>query len=116
MKQSRIIQIVVIVANLVLAAVCLMAYEREDRVKPEFLFQNSDYIYTEAAPTEELLRDIMAQDDRDGDITERIVIEKVTENRTGHTIVVYYAVSDSSGNVAKTSRVFSADFEEPVQE
>ncbi len=114
MKQSRIIQIVIIAANLVLAIVCFVAFCSEDRVKPEFLFQTSDYIYNESEQTDTLLRDIMARDDRDGDITERIVIEKVTENRSASTIVVYYAVSDSAGNVAKISRVFPARFDETV--
>lgn len=114
MKQSRIIQIVIIAANLALVIVCLAAYCSEDRVKPEFMFQTSDYIYQESEQTDTLLRDIMAKDDRDGDITERIVIEKVTENRAGSTIVVYYAVSDSAGNVSKISRVFPARFDETV--
>lgn len=117
MKQSRVIQIVIIAANLVLAIVCLVAYGREDKVKPEFMFQTSDFIYyMESAGTDALLRDIMAYDDRDGDITERIVIEKVTESRGSSTVIVYYAVSDSAGNVAKISRAFPAVFDEEEHE
>lgn len=116
MKQSRVIRIVIFAANLVLAAVCLVAYVREDKVKPEFMFQASDSVYTESGQKDLLLQDITASDDRDGDITERIVIEKVTENRDSSTVVVYYAVSDSAGNVAKTSRVFPAVFDETEHE
>ena len=116
MKQGRGIRIIIIAANLALAVVCLVAYVREDKVKPEFMFQASDFLYTESVQTEELLRDIRANDDRDGDITERIVIEKVTENRDSSTAVVYYAVSDSAGNVAKISRAFPAVFDETVHE
>lgn len=114
MKQSRIIQIVIVAVNLALAIICLAAYSREDRVKPEFLFQSSEYVYTESDQTDMLLRDITAQDDRDGDITERIVIEKVTENRSASSVIVYYAVCDSAGNVAKISRVFPARFDQTV--
>lgn len=114
MKQSRIIQIVIVAVNLALAIICLVAYIREDRVKPEFLFQPSEYVYTESEQTDMLLRDITAQDDRDGDITDRIVIEKVTENRSASSVIVYYAVCDSAGNVTKISRVFPARFDQTV--
>lgn len=112
MKQSRILVISIIIADLVLAAVCMIAYSREDRTRPEFRFQTDEYIYTGRDGEDKLLESITAYDDRDGDISERIVIEKITENREASTIVVYYAVSDSAGNVAKISRVFVADFRE----
>ena len=117
MRQSRVIQIMIIAANLVLAAVCLVAYAKEDKVKPEFMFETGDFIYyLESEETDALLQGIMAHDDRDGDITDRIVIEKITENRDSSTVVVYYAVSDSAGNVAKISRVFPAVFQEEEHE
>ena len=79
MRQSRVIQIMIIAANLVLAAVCLVAYAKEDKVKPEFMFETGDFIYyLESEETDALLQGIMAHDDRDGDITDRIVIEKIT--------------------------------------
>ncbi|MCM1173549.1 MAG: DUF5011 domain-containing protein [Blautia sp.] len=112
MKQSRILVISVIAVDLILAAVCMAAYLGEDRVRPEFRFQTDEYIYAYGDREEKLLGSIMAYDDRDGDITDRIVIEKITENHENSTIVVYYAVSDSAGNVAKISRVFVADFRE----
>lgn len=112
MKQSRILVITIIVADLILAAVCMIAYFGEDRVRPEFRFQTDEYIYTGGDGEEKLLESITAYDDRDGDISDRIVIEKITENREASTIVVYYAVSDSAGNVSKISRVFVADLRE----
>lgn len=112
MKQSKILVIAIIAVDLILAAVCMIAYFGEDRSCPEFRFQTDEYIYTYESGESKLLENITAYDDRDGDISERIVIEKITENRESSTIVVYYAVSDSSGNVAKISRVFVADFRE----
>lgn len=112
MKQNRVLVIAVIAVDLILAIVCILAYFGEDRVQPEFRFQTDEYIYTYEDGEDKLLENIMAYDDRDGDISERIVIEKITENRESSTIVVYYAVSDSAGNVAKISRVFVADFRE----
>jgi hypothetical protein len=51
----------------------------------------------------------MARDDVDGDLTSRIVVEKTILDEEQETAVVYYAVSDLSGNVTKQSRVFPAD-------
>lgn len=110
MKQSRIFMISIVVIDLILMTFCIVAYGNGDRVKPEFFFQPDEYIYTYSDGEEAVLRSITARDDRDGDISERIVIEKVVENQSGSAVVVYYAVSDSAGNVAKTSRVFPADF------
>lgn len=112
MKQSRILVTAVIVADLILAVVCMIAYIGEDRRCPEFRFRTDEYIYTGGEGEDKLLENITAYDDRDGDISDRIVIEKITENHEASTIVVYYAVSDSAGNVAKISRVFVADFRE----
>lgn len=95
--------------NLILMLFCIMAYVKQDRVKPEFFFQSDEYIYSYQDGDDALLRSIMARDNRDGDITERIVIEKIVENESGSTVVVYYAVSDTAGNVAKISRVFPVD-------
>ena len=55
---------------------------------------------------------INAYDTKDGDLTSRIVVEKVVLNRDAQTAVVYYAVADYSGNVTKQSRVFPADIED----
>jgi len=112
MKQNRILVTVIMTFDLLLAAVCIMLYFREDRVQPEFRFQTDESIYNYADGRERLLEHITAFDDRDGDISDRIVIEKITENRENANIVVYYAVSDSAGNVAKISRVFLTDFGE----
>lgn len=112
MKQNKILVTAIIVVDLILAVVCMMVYFGEDRVEPEFRFQADESIYNYADGKEKLLDNITAVDDRDGDISDRIVIEKVTENRDSATIIVYYAVSDSAGNVAKISRVFPTEFEE----
>ena len=57
----------------------------------------------------DLIVGINAYDAKDGDITDRIVVEKVVLNKDAETAVVYYAVADHSGNVTKQSRVFPAN-------
>lgn len=108
MKQEKIGVIIITVLNIILIAVCVFFYLRLDRTAPKLEFQSSDAVYREVMNREELMAGITAYDDRDGDITERIVIEKIIENREDNTAVIFYAASDKSGNVAKASRVFPA--------
>lgn len=112
MKKGRIPVIILTVANLILAGFFVFMYLGMDRTAPEFRFQTSDYIYIRSDGESELLQNISAIDAVDGDVTDRIVVEKVVENKAESSIVVFYAVSDKAGNVAKISRVFPAQFEE----
>lgn len=115
MKQNRVINIALLMINVILIAVCAVMYLRADRIAPEFEFQAADVIYRREMNTAELLAGITAYDRADGDVTDRIVIEKITENQKDSTAVVFYAVSDRSGNVAKTSKLFQAVFDKGAE-
>ena len=93
----------------VLIALIVIAYGRSDRIAPEFRFSALDMVYDSETKDDELKVGVNAYDTRDGDLTSRIVVEKVVLNREAETAVVYYAVADHSGNVTKQSRVFPAD-------
>ena len=93
----------------VLIFLIVVAYGRSDRIAPEFRFSATDLIYDSQTTDNNLKVGINAYDAKDGDLTSRIVVEKVVLNREKETAVVYYAVADYSGNVTKQSRVFPAD-------
>jgi hypothetical protein len=93
----------------VLIFLIAFAYSRSDRIAPEFRFSASDVTYNSKTADIDLKQGINAYDAKDGDLTGRIVVEKVVLNREKETAVVYYAVADFSGNVTKQSRVFPAD-------
>ena len=95
-----------------LIAMIVVAYGRSDRIGPEFRFSALNLIYDSETEDKDLITGINAYDTRDGDMTSRIVVEKVVLNRDAETAVVYYAVADYSGNVTKQSRVFAADIED----
>lgn len=116
MKRNRWIVISIIVINICIICTCAVLILREDRTTPEFRFQPSDYTYLRSDGEEMLLQDIIAYDNRDGIITDRIVIEKIVENQDSSTAVVYYAVSDLAGNVAKVSRIFPMEPADEVPE
>ena len=93
----------------VLIFLIVFAYTRSDRLEPEFRFSATDTIYDSKTTDVDLKLGVAAYDYKDGDLTDRIVVEKVVLNREKETAVVYYAVADYSGNVTKQSRVFPAD-------
>ncbi len=93
----------------VLIFLIVVAYGRSDRSAPEFRFSATDIIYDSQTTDNDLKAGVNAYDSKDGDLTGRIVVEKVVLNREKETAVVYYAVADYSGNVTKQSRVFPAD-------
>ncbi len=93
----------------VLIFLIVVAYGRSDRIAPEFRFSALNMVYDSRTTDSDLITGIAAYDAKDGDLTDRIVVEKVVLNRDKETAVVYYAVADYSGNVTKQSRVFPAN-------
>lgn len=113
MKQDKVINIILIAINMVLAVVCVVLYLGTDRAEPKFIIQPAEITYSPDMEETLLYEGIAAHDDRDGEITDKIVIEKKVENRAEGNAIVYYAVSDSAGNVAKFSKLFWAEY--PVE-
>lgn len=108
MKQGKTAGILLITVNIILLAVCAVLYLKTDRMPPEIIFGTSDIVYREGMDEAELLEGTTAYDNNDGDVSSRIVIEKIVPNEANGTAVVFYAASDKAGNIAKASRVFTA--------
>ena len=110
MKQRKIFGLILSVVNIVLIVICIFFFFRMDRTAPKLEFQAVDFTYVSGMDETRLLEGITAYDSHDGDITSRIVIEKMIENEDENTLIVFYAVSDQAGNVTKASREFGARF------
>jgi len=107
-KNGKTLGIMLAIANAVLAIVSVVLYIGTDRKEPTFEFTETNVIYEEGMEESRLLEGIMAYDNVDGDLTDKIVVEKRIENQEQNSVVIFYAVSDSAGNVAKCSREFTA--------
>lgn len=106
MKTSKKWAITFTIINIVLIGVCCFFLLQKDRNAPEIAFQENNLIYYSGMEQDRLLDGVTAYDLKDGDVTPRIVIEKVVQEEGR--VVVYYAVTDYDGNVGKASRVFDA--------
>lgn len=115
MKQGKIISIALMILNLILMVLCVCFYVNSDRTEPKVEFQATDIVYYEGMEPSGLLQGMTAYDTNDGDVTDRIVIEKMISDEENQSVVVFYAVSDKAGNAAKCSREFPAKFSESEQ-
>ena len=68
-----------------------------------------------ADPQEKLLEGVKAEDSRDGDVTDSLVVQDLSEFDDEGKRTVHYAAVDDSGNVGYYSRVMQyTDYQEPV--
>ena len=107
--KSNILAFFLSIGSIGLAVLIVWFYNMSDRTPPEMRFMAMDLTYNSETTESELLKGVMAYDSVDGDLTNRVVVEKTILDEEQQTAVVYYAVSDLSGNVTKQSRVFPAD-------
>lgn len=87
-----------------LAGAGYMTYKNQDRTAPEIKVDKSEKItYTEGEDYEKLLKGVTAQDDKDGDLTSQVFVDKVVPI-SKKKAVVYYGVTDKANNVGTANR------------
>lgn len=87
-----------------LAGAGYMTYKNQDRTAPEIKVDQSKKIaYTEGEDYGKLLEGVTAQDEKDGDLTSEVFVEKVVPV-SKKKAVVYYGVTDKAKNVGTASR------------
>ena len=71
---------------------------------PVIEFQKDEVTYSEGDSYDVFLEGVTAQDDRDGDVTDSLVVESVYLTESGKHVMVIYVARDKENNVAKISR------------
>lgn len=99
-----------IVAGLIILCVALGAgtaavIATSDRKGPEIeIPSGADVTYEESSDTASLLEGVTATDDKDGDVTDSLVIENIFPNDERTSASVVYAAKDNHNNVSKATR------------
>ena len=75
-----------------------------DKTPPELTISDPDYTYSPGQSREEMLSGVSAADSKDGDVTDRIIIENVSVNEAGTEAQITYVATDKSNNVTKAVR------------
>lgn len=97
--------IAVSVLDAALLALSIFLSVEQDRTAPVISFEKNDLVYSDGMDESLLLEDVTAADDQDGDVSESLLVEKISITAKGD-VIVTYAAMDSSNNVAKASRVY----------
>ena len=89
-------------------------YRLIDKTPPTISCQEDELWLSVSATQQQLLRGVSARDDRDGDLTDRIIVQGITPLLEGDVARVTYVVFDSSDNMASCQRtIHYTDYEEP---
>ena len=102
--QKGIIAIMVILCLGLMGFVGFMKFS-EDNTPPEIQFQDNKIVYTAGDSYDGLLDGVTATDNKDGDVTESLVVESVYPNEDGQTATIVYVARDSRNNVGKANKV-----------
>lgn len=87
-----------------------------DKASPRITIEETGEILQVSVndPDSVLLQGVTAEDGRDGDVTDSLIIESVANINQNHQVVVTYAAFDHAGNVAKAQRTVQyTDYQSP---
>lgn len=101
------ITITFFILDILLIALSVYMFMQVDRTAPMITFEENEIVYKSDMDMEKLLEGVTAYDAVDGDVSESLIIEKVSITAEGEAIVTYAAL-DSANNVVKEARKFKA--------
>ncbi len=90
---------------ILLGAGVAVIYITGDRQGPKITIPDADVTYVEGTDTDALLEGVQAVDQKDGDVTDSLVIEYILPDVNKTKASVVYAARDKQNNVTKKSRI-----------
>lgn len=113
-KNSWLLIVPLLLCGLLMGIYSFLFVWRDDTTAPVITIAADRIEVSVQAGEEELFEGVSALDDRDGDVTAKMVVEKISNISDDHTATITYAAFDESGNVSKASRtVYYTDYTEP---
>lgn len=105
MRFEKILSTLVLLAAVfVFGRYSVNAFRANDTVGPNIQMDDTQIEISVKDPTVKLLKGMTASDARDGDVTDTLVVENISDFVSENTRTVTYAAFDSSNNVTKTTR------------
>lgn len=107
-KIMRRIKVGFLIGTLLLCVIYIvnkwMLYNQLDSSYPEITFEQDILEVSVTATEEELLAGVQAKDKKDGDVTDSIIIESMSNLLEGNQRIVTYAAFDGDNHVGKAER------------
>lgn len=115
MKLFRItVTVLFVITSVLAAAIFVKELFETDRTIPQITVEEEMITVSLNATDEELLRGITAYDEKDKDLTDKVIIESVSRFIRKGVSKVTYAVCDSDNNTAKATRLIQYEgYESP---
>lgn len=113
-KRNKLLKVLLLAAELLIAAVCLWLIFNRDTGGPVIQIDPSVQALYSADNQESLLNGVTAYDEKDGDVTDSIIIKGIIE-RTDGKVLVSYAAKDKDNNVTVETRLMDKGTEEETQ-
>lgn len=102
MKQ-RMVMLALAAGCVVFALIGVLVWLGEDRKAPEITVKKKEISYTEGESYDVLLEGVTAKDNRDGDLTDEVFVDRILQTGEDRA-VVYYGVMDKNHNVGTGRR------------
>lgn len=83
---------------------CMIIF-MSDREAPEIAVQDIGITYTKGDKDKVLLQGVTAKDNKDGDVTNSLIVEGIVISKNGKQAKVCYVAKDKSNNIARAYRV-----------
>ena len=112
---KKVIIALISVIGLLCGGMLIFLKISEDNTAPEITYKDETLEYVKGSNYKTILKGVEAKDNRDGDVTEALIVEGIYPNGDGDTATVVYVARDKSNNIAKSRRVVSY-LEEKKQE
>lgn len=105
---------IIFVLALILFVLFYFQTRMDDRIAPVISMDEDTLEVSIDASEEKLLKDVTAVDNKDGDLTDQIILENLSNFTEPGQRVATYAVFDSSGNLSRATRIIKyKDYESP---
>lgn len=101
MENKKILGIVGSVVVVVIG-ISMIKYATSDRKGPIITYSGNELTYTEGQPNDVLLEDVTAIDDKDGDVSDTLMVANKIVVGNGEYMEVVYAAKDSKNNITTT--------------
>ena len=116
MKKIRILSVILLIIAVVLFGLYTAnEIKTRDNTPPVITLPTDTITASVNITEEELLEGVIAKDDKSGDVTDTLVIEKISSFTEEHTRIITYAAIDDRHNVGRIQRTLVyTDYEAPT--
>lgn len=115
MKKIRLGSIILlIISTVIFVGFRIYEYSQSDNEAPVISYGEEELVVSVEADESKLLKDVKAEDKKSGDVSDALVVEKLSDFTEEGVRIITYAAIDAKGNVARKERTLKyTDYQAP---